>query len=164
MPTPEDFLEATQWMAITTVAFAALAAIAFLAKWGIRFRLVGITGFCGVLTVGFLGLSFQPLTSATVPGAVRYNTVFDSGASQIVIAVPAQISEEQLSATLEQAAVNLLKPSRLAAGGQAPLIRARAIVHRDPGISDLLYLGQIQPGESGYVTTINRDALAQAAA
>ncbi|MEL6327187.1 MAG: DUF2518 family protein, partial [Cyanobacteria bacterium J06626_23] len=56
MPTPETFLDATKWMGIATVVLAAISAIAFLLNWGIRFRLVGATGFSIVLTVGLLGL------------------------------------------------------------------------------------------------------------
>ncbi|MEM8503349.1 MAG: Ycf51 family protein [Cyanobacteria bacterium P01_D01_bin.1] len=146
MLTPEQFLMATGYFAIGTVAFGLVTALSFLLNWGIRFRLVGATGFMGVLTVGMFGLSFQPLTRSQIPGAVPYTTVFDSGSSQIVIAVPNSITRTELEATLEQAASNLLKPSRLSAAGQQPLIRARAIAHHD-GISDLLYLGSVQPGK-----------------
>lgn len=155
-------------MGLTTLAFAALTALAFFTKWGIRFRLVGATGFCGVLTAGLFGLSFQPLVSTTVEGSIPYVTVYDSGASQLVIAVPQTITDAQLEATLQQAAINSFNPSQLgSAGGQGARVRARTIVHRDPGISDLLYLGQIQPdaqSESGYNITLSRSALDQARA
>jgi len=146
MLTPEQFLLATQYFAIGTLAFGLITAIAFIFKWGLRFRLVGATGFMGELTVGLFGLSFQPLTRTVIPGAIPYTTVFDSGASQVVIAVPASITRSELEATLQQAASNLLKPSRIGGmGQQTPRIRARAIVHHD-GISDLLYLGSVVPG------------------
>ncbi|MBT9315013.1 Ycf51 family protein [Leptothoe spongobia] len=168
MPTPELFLEATKWMGLATLALAALAGISWLAKWGIRFRLVGATGFCGVLTAGLFGLSFQPLVSTTVEGSVRYATVYDSGASQLVISVPATISAAELEATLRQAAINSFNPSQLNGGGsQGAMIRARTIVHREPGISDLLYLGQVQPdaeAESGYRVAIAPAKLAKARA
>ena len=54
-----------------------------------------------------------------------------------MISVPVEITEEQLEATLRQAAINSFNPSQLSGSGQSPLIRARAIVHREPGISDL---------------------------
>ncbi|MGB7249696.1 MAG: Ycf51 family protein [Phormidesmis sp.] len=146
MLSPEQFFQATGWFAIGTLAFGALTAIAFLLKWGIRFRLVGATGFMGVLTVGLFSLSFQPLTQTVIPGAVPYNTVFDSGAAQIVITVPPSINETELKATLQQAASNLLKPSRIGGAGRAtPIIRARAIVHNE-GASELVYVGQVKPG------------------
>ena len=167
MLSPEQFLLATQYFAIGTLLFGALTALSFVLKWGIRFRLVGATGFMGVLTAGMFGLSFQPLTQTVVPGAVPYTTVFDSGASQIVIAVPNDITRTELEATLEQAASNLLKPSRLGGGQVVPVIRARAIAHKN-GVSELLYLGKVTPGrgntaeEKAPVIEIYADQLAKA--
>ncbi|MEO1592736.1 MAG: Ycf51 family protein, partial [Cyanobacteria bacterium J06632_22] len=149
MPTPETFLDATKWMGIATVVFGLVSAIAFLANWGIRFRLVGATGFSLVLTAGLFGLSFEPLTPVTVEGAIPYTTVFDSGASQIVIRVPSTITAPELEATLQQSAQNLLRASRLGNPGVVPTIRARTIVHQPDGVSALLYLGQVQPAAAG---------------
>lgn len=146
MLTPEQFLQATGWFAVGTLAFGGLTALAFVLKWGLRFRLVGATGFMGVLTAGLFGLSFQPLTQTSIPGAIPYSTVFDSGASQIVIAVPNEITTSELEATLQQAASNLLKPSRIGGAGQTtPSIRARGIVHQS-GTSELVYVGKVTPG------------------
>ncbi len=168
MLSPEQFLIATGYFAIGTLLFGALTALAFILKWGIRFRLVGATGFMGVLTAGFFGLSFQPLTQTVIPGSVPYTTVFDSGASQIVIAVPNEITQPALEATLQQAASNLLKPSRIGGMGQTvPSIRARAIAHED-GVSELLYVGKVTPGrgktaeERTPVVEIYSDLLAKA--
>ncbi|MEO1294350.1 MAG: Ycf51 family protein [Cyanobacteria bacterium J06636_16] len=144
MPTPEEFLEATKWFGAATLTMGAITILAFVLGWGIRFRLVGITSFMGVLTGGVLGLSFEPFTRTVIPGAVPYETVYDSGAAQIVIKVPDAITSSELEATLQQAASNLLKPSRLGIPGQIPTIRARVIRHQ-PGISQLVYLGQVQP-------------------
>jgi hypothetical protein len=149
MPTPEDFLTATQWAGLGTLGLAVLTALAFALKWGVRFRLVGATGFAAVLTVGLLGLSFEPFTRTAVPGALPYATVYDSGASQIVITVPATIPPEALDATLRQAASNLFKPYRLGLPGQIATIRARTIVHEPGGISRLVYMGQVQPTPKG---------------
>jgi hypothetical protein len=164
MLTPDDFLTATQWAGLGTLALAGLTALAFGLRWGFRFRLVGATGFAAVLTVGLLGLSFEPFTRTAVPGALPYATVYDSGASQIVIAVPPDISPEALDATLRQAASNLFKPYRLGLPGQVATIRARAIAHDPGGISRLVYLGQVQPAPKGsdspYLVQINPAALA----
>ena len=145
MPTPEEFLEATKWFGAATLSLAAITALAFALGWGFRFRLVGITSFMGVLTAGVFGLSFEPFTQTVIPGAVPYETVYDSGAAQIVIMVPDTITESELEATLQQAASNLLKPSRLGVPGQTPTIRARFIRHQERGVSQLVYLGQVQP-------------------
>jgi hypothetical protein len=121
--------------------------------------------------VGLLGLSFEPFSRTAVPGAIPYTTVYDSGASQIVISVPATITPDTLDATLRQAASNLFKPYRLGLPGQTATVRARTIAHDAGGISRLLYLGQIQPApkesapmepaprgtEAGFVVTLNPD-------
>lgn len=147
MLTPAQFLEATGWSALTTVAFAGITVIAFLLKWGLRFRLVGATGFLGVLTAGLFGLSFQPIMQTTVPGAVPYKTVFDSGAAQVVITVPNDITQTALEATLKEAASNLLKPSRIGGAGQkTPTIRARGMLH-NAGTSELVYVGKVTPAK-----------------
>lgn len=166
MPTPAEFLEATKWFGIATLTMAVITLIAFLLGWGFRFRLVGITSFMGVLTGGVLGLSFEPFTPTVVPGAIPYETVYDSGAAQIVIKVPATITESELNATLRQAAQNLLKPSRLGVPGKTPVIRARTIQHVEGGASQLLYLGQVQPNrgadqEDALAITLQPEALAQ---
>lgn len=145
MPTPAEFLEATKYFGIATLTMAGITLLAFGLGWGIRFRLVGITSFMGVLTGGLLGLSFEPFTRTVIPGAIPYATVYDSGAAQIVIKVPETITPSELDATLQQSASNLLKPSRLAGLGKTPKIRARTILHEPGGISELVYLGQVQP-------------------
>lgn len=160
MLSPDDFLVATQWVGLGTLALALLAGLAFVFKWGIRFRLVGAAGFSAVLTVGLLGLSFEPFTRVAVPGAMPYITVYDSGASQIVITVPNTMDPDTLEATLRQAASNLFKPYRLGLPGQVATIRARTIAHEPGGISKLIYLGQIQPtpkgAEEAFQVQINR--------
>jgi hypothetical protein len=148
MPTPTEFLEATKWSGLITLLLLGITAIAFLLKWGIRFRLVGVTGFMTVLTVGFFGLSIVPITRTVVPGAIRYSTVYDSGAAQVVIKVPSTISETELEATLKQAAFNLFTSGRQGTPGQPPTIRARTILHPEPGVSNLIYLGQVQRSQS----------------
>ncbi|MFN7658146.1 MAG: DUF2518 family protein, partial [Dolichospermum sp.] len=45
MPSTDNFLQYTQWSGIATIVFAVLTILAFILKWGFRFRLVGATGF-----------------------------------------------------------------------------------------------------------------------
>jgi hypothetical protein len=144
MLSTDTFLTYAQWSGIATLVFAALAILSFLVKWGIRFRLVGVTGFMAVLTVGLFGLSIVPFTRTTIPGAVRFSTVYDSGATQVVVAVPPTITVEQLDATLQQAASDLFSPGRLSRGEDKLTIRARTVLHPEPGVSQPLYLGQIR--------------------
>jgi hypothetical protein len=143
IPTTSTFLTITQWVGIATLICAALAMLGFIFRWGIRFRLVGATGLMGVLTFGLFALSLVPLTRTVIPGAIRYSVIYDTGATQVAIALPHQITESALEATLRQAASDLFSLGRLGRGHQLT-IRARTILHPEPGVSQPLYLGQIK--------------------
>jgi hypothetical protein len=145
MLTTDAFLTYAQWAGIATIAFGSITVLGFFLKWGIRFRLVGATGFLLVVTAGLFALGIVPFTRTVIPGAVRFTTVFDSGATQAVIVVSPTITESELTATLKQAASDLYSFGRL--GGQSNemlTIRARTIIHPEPGLSQPLYLGQVK--------------------
>ena len=93
MLTNADFLTFTLWAGILTIACGLLAIVGFIFKWGIRFRLVGITGFMVVLTAGLFALGLVPFTRTVIPGAIRFSVIYDNGGNQTVIAVPPQITE-----------------------------------------------------------------------
>lgn len=141
----DDFARYTQWSGIATLIFAFITIVGFIFKWGIRFRLAGVTGFMLVLTGGFFPLSLTPLTRTVIPGSIRYTLVFDNGASKAVISTPPQITRSELDATLRQAASDLFSYGRLGSREDDQLIiRARTIVHQEPGLSIPLYLGQVK--------------------
>jgi Protein of function (DUF2518) len=142
MPTPENFLTYTQWCGIATLALAGLAVLAFIFKWGFRFRLVGATGFMGVLTFGLVSLTFIPLAQTVIPNSTKYSLVYDTGAADVVIAVAPSITQPQLEATLQQAAINLFSPGRLGRGTTQLRVRARTVIHPQAGVSVPLYLGE----------------------
>lgn len=163
--TPAEFFQATKWSFGVTIFFAVLALLAFVLKWGFRFRLVGVTGFMGVLTVGLLSLSFFPITTTVVPGSVPYTVVYDNGAGRVVLKVPGDINETQLEATLRQAAINQFSPGRV---GDELLIRARTLVHPDDATTKPIYLGQVTRSQSvadegSFKIEIDNDALASLA-
>ncbi|MEO1374075.1 MAG: Ycf51 family protein [Cyanobacteria bacterium J06635_10] len=141
----DDFARYTQWSGIATLIFAFITIVGFILKWGIRFRLAGVTGFMLVLTGGLFPLSLTPITRTVIPGSIRYTLVFDNGSSQAVIATPPQITRSELDATLRQAASDLFSYGRLGSRENNQLIiRARTILHQEPGLSIPLYLGQIK--------------------
>ena len=144
MLSPSDFQTYAQWTGIAVLVFAALTGIAFVFKWGLRFRMVGATGFTIVLLVGLLALSVVPFTRATIPGAVRFTTVFDSGSTQAVIVVPSTITADELTATLKQAASDLFLAGRLGRRDEKLVVRARTVLHPSEGVSEPLYLGQVK--------------------
>ncbi|MDJ0518728.1 MAG: Ycf51 family protein [Trichodesmium sp. MO_231.B1] len=138
-----ELLIASKWFGIATIGFFLLTSLGFILKWGFRFRLVGVTGFMGVLTAGLFGLSLGLFTRVEIPGSVPYTLVYDNGGTQTVIAVSPTITESELAATIEQAAGDLFSPGRL--GGKNQLtIRVRTIIHPEEGISEPLYLGEVK--------------------
>ncbi|MCW5312663.1 hypothetical protein GTQ43_01985 [Nostoc sp. KVJ3] len=167
MLTTANFLQYTQWSGIATLAFAALAVLAFILKWGIRFRLVGTTGFMLVLTGGLFALSIVPLSRAVIPGATKYTLVYDNGSTQAVITTSSQITPTQLEATLRQAASNLFSYGRSGTREDDKLtVRARTITHPEPGTSVPVYLGEakrslVSHQNSPVIVEIYTDKLAQ---
>lgn len=143
LPTTSDFLIISKWFAFTTLGFGLLALLGFIFKWGIRFRMVGVTGFMAVLTGGFFALGLVPFSHTVVPGAVKFSTVYDTGATQAVIAVPPTITQSELEATLKQAAGDLFSPGRLGRDQNQLTIRARTVLHPEEGVSQPLYLGRV---------------------
>jgi hypothetical protein len=131
------------WISYAGVALVVVTILAWLRQWGIRFRLVGVTSFTFVVAASVFALSLSFWQREAVPGAVRYARVFDRQADQAVIAVPATITESQLAATLRQSAIDLFSPGRVSSDGRLT-IRARTVLHPQPGLSLPLYLGQVQ--------------------
>ena len=138
-----ELLLASQWFGIATIGFFLLTTLGFILKWGFRFRLVGVTGFMGVLTAGLFGLGLGLFNRVEIPGSVSYTLVYDNGATQTVVAVSPTITESELAATLEQAAGDLFSPGRLGGANQLT-IRVRTIIHPEKGVSQPLYLGEVK--------------------
>ena len=143
MITTAEFLKYCQWSAIATLVFAVLTVLALVLKWGFKFRLVGATGFMGVLTVGLFGLSLVPIVHTSIPGALHYSLIYDNGSDRATIAVATPISETGLEATLRQAAADLYSYGRSGSIDRQLKIRARTTIHPQPGISQPLVLGEV---------------------
>lgn len=166
MLTTANFLTVAQWSGIFGLVCAVLALLAFLFKWGIRFRLVGITGFMGVLTAGLFVLGVVPFTRPVVPGAIHFSVTYDNGGPQAVIALPPKITETELDATLRQAAGDMFSYGRLGDADNNLTVRARTVIHPKPGVSKPLFLGEIKRSlasrdEAKVVVNIYSESLAQ---
>ncbi|MBW3586052.1 MAG: Ycf51 family protein [Cyanobacteria bacterium 0813] len=133
-----------QWAGILTGALAILTVIAFILKWGFRFRLVGVTSFMGVIAVSIFGLGLGLFSRTEIAGAVRYSLVYDTGGAQTVVTVPSSITESQLEATMQQAAADLYSPGRSGRGKDYMTIRVRTVVHPEPGLAQPLFLGEVR--------------------
>ncbi len=144
MLTTTDFLVFTKWTSILTLVCAIATLAAFIFRWGVRFRLVGVTGFLGVLTGGLFALSIVPFSRTVIPDAARFVVVYDNGGPQTVISVAPNITETQLDATLRQAASDLYSYGRLGGITNQMSIRARTVIHPKPGVSQPLFLGEVK--------------------
>ena len=140
-----DFFTYAKWSGIATIVCLLVAIASFIAGWSFRFRLVGVTGFMGVLTVGILALGLSLVTRAQIPGAVRYSLVYDTGANQAVIAVPSDLEKSAIEPTLIQAVTDLYSYGRTGAGGNDRfIVKLRTVLHPQTGMSQPLYLGKAE--------------------
>jgi hypothetical protein len=136
----EQLVLVAQALAIATVIFGAVTTVAFIAKWGFRFRMVGVTSFTGVLAGGVLGLSLSLYQRPMIPNSQPFVRVYDRSAGQLVISVNPKMTPAQLEATLKQAAIDLSSPGRSSADGTIT-VRARVLLHTEPGVTQPLYVG-----------------------
>ena len=144
-----DFLKYCQWSGIATLIFAIATIVALVAKWGFKFRLVGATGFMGVLTAGLFALSLVPIVHTNVAGALHYSLIYDNGSDRATIVVATPITEIGLDATLRQAAADLYSYGRSGSADRQLKVRARTVIHPSPGVSEPLVLGEVTRSLSG---------------
>ncbi|MFM2431978.1 MAG: hypothetical protein RLZZ511_3191 [Cyanobacteriota bacterium] len=140
---PADLQTYALWTAYAGGGLMLLTIAAWIKTWGFRFRLVGVTSFTFVVAASLVALSLSFNQRPVIEGAVRYTRIFDRQGDQAVIAVAPTVTSDQLTATLQQASIDLFSPGRTSPDGQLT-IRARTIVHPQPGLSLPLYLGQVQ--------------------
>ena len=136
----EQLISISQWMAILTIVLGSITGIAFVTNRGFRFRMVGVTGFTGVLTVGVFALGLSLYQRPSIPDAQKFVRVFDRASNQVVIAVNPEITATQLEATLRQAVTDLSASGRTSPDGTLT-VRARVLLHSSEGVSQPLYLG-----------------------
>ena len=139
---------AVPWLGWSGLGLALLTVVAFLANWGLRFRLVGVSSFTLLLAVSCwaFGVSYTP--PVVVEGAIRAPVVFDNGTDLVVAQAPADLEAATVSATLEQLAGNLRSAGR---GSGTVTVRLRAFETPNEGISRPVILGEtvrdFRPGE-----------------
>jgi hypothetical protein len=129
------------WIAIFGGVLTLVTIVAWVASWGIRYRLVGITSFTFVVAASVFALGLGLFQRTSVPGSLAYTRVFDTATDQVVIALPATSTPTQIEATLRQAAEDLFSPGRSSSTGVLT-VRARTILHPQAGLSMPLYLGE----------------------
>ena len=144
MQLPTDTYSIGVWSGYTAIGFLVLTIVAFIAGWGFRFRLVGVTSFMMVLTAGIFSLYLGLFTHVEIPGAVRYSLIYDNGANHAVVAVAPDITKDAIEPTLRQAAADLNSYGRTGTNGNDTFtIGLRTVVHPKEGVSEPLFLGEV---------------------
>jgi len=117
-------LTAGEWLGVASAALLVLTVVAFLVRWGIRFRLVGITSFTVLLSLSCLAFAVSYTPRQTVEGAISVPVVFDNGSDLVIAAAPADMPSEAFRPSVEQVAINLRGSGR---GTQVVEVRLRRV-------------------------------------
>lgn len=133
-------LEAGTWLGVASGVLAVLTIAGFLSRWGIRFRLVGITSFTALLALSCLAFAISYNPRVSVPGAVQVPVVFDNGTDLVIAAAPADLPDEAAAPTAEQVARNLRGGGR-GSGGEIR-VRLRRVEAVEPGLARPVVLAE----------------------
>jgi hypothetical protein len=123
-------LTAGEWLGIASAVLLLLTVVAFVVRWGIRFRLVGVTSFTVLLSLSCLAFAVSYAPRLQVEGAVSVPVVFDNGSDLVVAAAPADLAPEAFQPSVEQVALNLRGSGR---GTQLVEVRLRRVESKAPG-------------------------------
>lgn len=113
---------AGQWLGAASGLLALLTAAGFALRWGIRFRLVGVTSFTALLSLSCLAFAISYTPRVTISGAVVAPVVYDGGGDLVIAAAPAGLVQEAYGPTALQVASNLRGGGRTSPDG---LVRVR---------------------------------------
>jgi hypothetical protein len=134
-------LVAAKWLALASLALLLLTVSGFVSRWGIRFRLVGVTSFTLLLAISCAAFAVSYTPRVTVPGAVVVPVVFDNGTDLVVAAAPVDLPAEAEAATAEQVARNLRPTGRSPADGVVR-VRLRRLEPAGEGLSRPVVLAE----------------------
>ena len=134
-------LTAAPWLGWSGLALGVLTIVAFLANWGLRFRLVGVSGFTLLLAVSCWAFAVSYTPPVVVEGAIRAPVVFDNGNDLVVAQVPPDLDSSTVEATLQQLAGNLRGSGR---GSNVVTVRLRALKPINDGLSQPVILGETE--------------------
>jgi hypothetical protein len=126
-------LSAGTWLGIAGGALLLITVLAFLLRWGIRFRLVGVTSFTVLLSLSCLAFAVSYAPRAQVEGAVSVPVVFDNGGDLVIAAAPADLAEAAFRPSVEQVALNLRGGGRQSDNGVVH-VRLRRVEAVGPGV------------------------------
>ena len=140
MSMSEVIQDVTKWLAWGGSGLGVLTVLAYLFRWGIKFRLTGITIFTLLLSAscGAFDQSYRP--PFNVDGYKYAPIVYDNGFDLVVAQASNDFPEEAIKPTLLQIAGNLKGGGR---NGAQVKVRLRKIESAGNGISEPIVLGEV---------------------
>jgi hypothetical protein len=117
---------AGEWLGAASGLLALLTVAGFLRRWGIRFRLVGVTSFTALLAISCLAFAVSYVPRVSVPGALPVPIVFDNGADLVIAAPSTELPRQAWGPTAEQVARNLRGSGRTGVDGHVR-VRLRTV-------------------------------------
>ena len=138
MPLPEFLEVSIKWLAWSGLGLSALTGIAFVSRWGLRFRLVGVSSFTFLLAVSCWAFSISYSPPVRVEGALQVPIVFDNGTNLVVAQASSDFAEGAIAPTLEQIAANLRPGGR----NREVRVRLRQLQAVSEGTSKPVVLGE----------------------
>ena len=139
MPFDQLLLATVPWLLWTGLGFSVLTVIAFIASWGFRFRLVGVSSFTFLLAIGCWAFSVSYSPPVEIEGAVRAPIVFDNGDDLVVAQAPSDLDAAAVVPTLSQLSANLRGSGR---SSSTVTLRLRAVISDGSGTSRPVILGE----------------------
>ena len=143
MSTDPILLVAGAWLGAASGVLALLTGAGFLLRWGIRFRLVGITSFTALLSLSCLAFAVSYRPRVIVEGAVGVPVVFDNGGDLVIAAAPGDLASGVAAPSIEQVARNLRGNGRQSDDG-AVRVRLRQVRPAGPGLSEPVVLAEVR--------------------
>ena len=134
-------LIAGQWLGAASGVLALATVVGYLSRWGIRFRLVGVTSFTALLAISCLAFAVSYTPRVQLDGAVSVPIVYDNGSDLVVAAAPADLAEAAAAPTVQQVAANLRGGGRSSADGLVH-VRLRRVEAVGPGISQPVVMAE----------------------
>jgi hypothetical protein len=134
-------LTAGTWLGIASGVLLLITVLAFVLRWGIRFRLVGVSSFTILLSLSCLAFAVSYAPRTLVEGAVSVPVVFDNGSDLVIAAAPPSMEPEAYGPTVQQIALNLRGGGRKGDNGVVH-VRLRRIDPVGPGTDRPVILAQ----------------------
>tara|TARA_Y100001968_G_scaffold101697_1_gene91662 strand:+ start:3949 stop:4482 length:534 start_codon:yes stop_codon:yes gene_type:complete len=132
--------DVTKWLAWGGSCLGALTILAYLAGWGMKFRLTGISIFTLLLSASCWAFEQSYTPPFNVEGYKYAPIVYDNGYDLVVAQASNDFPEESIKPTLLQIAGNLKGGGR---NGAQVNVRLRKIDSAGDGISKPIILGEI---------------------